>query len=126
MVYSFSTIQYPIQYQEYKGGYKMIFLAYWELNTDFDPSELAGLAQTLVSKKLWPVEGTKEIAWYVSTTDYWGITIIEAESEEQMTEVVGMWRIAKPGIFKLVKATPAMEVVKVVPILMKLAKKIKE
>ena len=72
------------------------------------------------------MEGTKEIAWYVSTTDYWGITIVEAESEEQMTEIVGMWRIAKPGIFKLVKATPAMEIVKIVPILMKLARKIKE
>jgi len=104
----------------------MIFITYWELNTDFDPSELAGVAQTLISKKLWPVEGTKEIAWYVSTSDYWGITIIEAETEEQLTEMIGMWRIAKPGIFKLVKSTPAMEIVKIVPVLMKLAKKIKE
>jgi hypothetical protein len=103
----------------------MIFISYWELNPDFDPSELAGVAQTLISKKLWPVEGMKEIAWYVSTSDFWGITIVEAESEEQMVEMAAMWRIAKPGIFKLIKNTPAMEIVKIVPVLMKLAKKIK-
>ena len=104
----------------------MIFINYWELNPDFDPSDLAGVAQTLISKKLWPVEGTKEIAWYVSTSDYWGLTIIEAENEEQITEMIAMWRIAKPGIFKFIKTTPAMEIVKIVPVLMKLAKKIKE
>ena len=103
----------------------MIFISYWELNPDFDPSELAGVAQTLISKKLWPVEGMKEIAWYISTSDYWGITIVEAETEEQMVEMTGMWRIAKPGIFKFIKTTPAMEIVKMVPTLMKLAKKIK-
>ena len=125
MVYSLRTIHKQIQYQECKGGNKMIFIAYWELNNDFDPSELAGVAQTLISKKLWPVEGMKEIAWYVSTSDNWGITIVEAETEEQIVEMTGMWRIAKPGIFKLVKTTPAMEIVKIVPALMKLAKKIK-
>ncbi len=103
----------------------MIFITYWELNPDFDPSELAGVAQMIISKKLWPVAGTKEIAWYVSTSDYWGITIIEAETEEQLTEMIAMWRIAKPGIFKLVKSTSAMEVVKILPVLMKLAKQIK-
>ena len=29
----------------------MIFISYWELNNDFDPSELAGVAQTLIRKK---------------------------------------------------------------------------
>ncbi|MHA2038594.1 MAG: DUF3303 domain-containing protein [Promethearchaeota archaeon] len=103
----------------------MIFISYWELNPDFDPSELAGVAQTLISKKLWPVEGMKEIAWYVSTGDFWGITIVEADSEEQMVEMAAMWRIAKPGIFKSIKTTPALEIVKTVPLLMKLAQKIK-
>ena len=37
-----------------------------------------------------------------------------------------MWRIAKPSIFKFIKTTPAMEIVKIVPVLMKLAKKVKE
>lgn len=104
----------------------MIFMSYWELNDNFDPTELSGLAQTLVNKKLWPAEGVKQIAWYVSASDNWGITIVEAESEEQIVENAGMWRIAKPGIFKLVKTTPAMEIVKLIPVLMKLGKKIKE
>jgi hypothetical protein len=104
----------------------MIFISYWELNPDFDPSELSGVAQSLINKKLWPVEGMKVIAWYVSTSDFWGITIVDAENEEQMSEMAGMWRIAKPGIFKLIKTTPAMEIVKTIPVMMKLAKKIKE
>lgn len=103
----------------------MIFMSYWELNPDFDPSELAGVAQTLMSKKLYPIEGVKEIAWYVSTGDHWGVTIADAENEEQMVEMAAIWRMAKPGIFKLIKTTPAMEIVKLLPVLMKLAQKMK-
>jgi len=103
----------------------MIFITYWELNPEFDPSELAEVAQKLISKKLWPVKGTNEIAWYVSATDYWGVLIIEAESEEQMLDVFAMWRITKPGMLKFMKTTPAKKVVDVLPPLMKLAKQIK-
>ncbi|MFX1381674.1 MAG: DUF3303 domain-containing protein [Promethearchaeota archaeon] len=103
----------------------MLFISYWELNPDFDPTELADMAQTILNKKLWPVEGTKEIGWYISTGDLWGINILEAENEEQMTRTANMWRIAKPGVFKLIKTTPAMELVKMLPVIMKLAKKIK-
>ncbi len=104
----------------------MIFISYWELNPDFDPSELAGVAQTLISKKLWPVEGMKIIGWYISTSDFWGITIVDAENEEQMVKMAGMWRISKPGIFKLMKTTSALEIANTIPIIMKLAKEIKE
>ena len=103
----------------------MLFITYWELNPKFDPSELADMAQMILSKKLWPVEGTKEIGWYISTGDIWGITISEAENEEQMVRAANMWRIAKPGVFKKMKTTPAMELVKILPITMKLAKQIK-
>ena len=103
----------------------MIFISYWELNDNFDPTEMTAVAQSLISKKVWPVEGMKEIGWYVSTSDFWGITIVEAETEEQMVEMAAMWRIAKPGIFKLVKTTPAMEIVKMLPVIMKLGQKIK-
>ncbi len=48
----------------------MIFISYWELNTDFDPSELSEMAQTILNKKLYPVEGTKTIARYISTSDF--------------------------------------------------------
>jgi hypothetical protein len=102
----------------------MLFISYWELNDEFDPSEMAEIAQKLLSKKLYPVEGVKQIGWYVSTSDYWGITIEEAESEEQMARGSAMWRIAKPGFLKLMKTTPAMDAVKILPIMAKLKKEI--
>ncbi|MBY9015637.1 MAG: hypothetical protein KGD68_08105 [Candidatus Lokiarchaeota archaeon] len=103
----------------------MIFISYWELNPDFDPGELAEIAQELISKKLYPTEGVKQLAYYISTTDYWGIEIDEADSEEAMVRNANMWRIAKPGIIKFVKTTPAMEVAKLLPVVIKLKKEIK-
>lgn len=103
----------------------MIFISYWELNPDFDPGELAEIAQELIGKKLYPAEGVKQLAYYISTSDYWGIEIDEAESEEAMVKSTNMWRISKPGIIKFVKTTPAIEVAKVLPIVIKLKKQIK-
>ena len=103
----------------------MIFITYWELNPDFDSSEMAEIAQELISKKLYPTKGVKEIAFYVSATDYWGIGIDEADSEEAMSKNINMWRIAKPDFVKSIKTTPAMEVVKILPVLVKLKKQIK-
>lgn len=103
----------------------MIFITYWELNPDFDPTELVDMAQTMISKKLYPMEGVKQIAWYVSP-DYWGISVEDAVSEEAIVKNVSMWRIAKPGVFKIIKTSPAMKVESVLPIVMKLSKQIKE
>ncbi|MFW9941905.1 MAG: DUF3303 domain-containing protein [Candidatus Thorarchaeota archaeon] len=103
----------------------MLFISYWELNPDFDPSEMAEIAQMLMSKKLYPAEGVNDIAFHVSTNDYWGISISEADSEEAMARSTNMWRIAKPGFVKLVKTTLAMEVAKILPILVKLKKEVK-
>jgi len=103
----------------------MLFISYWELNPDFDPSELAEIAQTLMSKKLYPVAGVKQIGFYVSASDYWGITIEEAENEEQMAKGSMMWRLAKPGYIKVMKTTPAMDATKIIPLVMKLKKEIK-
>jgi hypothetical protein len=102
----------------------MLFISYWELNPDFDPSEMAEIAQKLVSKQLYPAEGVKSIGWYVSTSDYWGISIDEAESEEQLAINSQMWRIAKPGFIKFMRTSPAMEAIKILPILMKLKKQL--
>ena len=102
----------------------MLFITYWELNDNFDPSELAEIAQKILSKNLFPTEGVKQIGWYVSTSDYWGITIVEADTEEQLVKNTAVWRIAKPGLFKIVKSTSAMEIAKVLPILMKLKKQL--
>ncbi|UCC21216.1 MAG: DUF3303 family protein [Promethearchaeota archaeon] len=100
----------------------MLFLTYWELNPEFDPSELAEIAQKLMSKKLYPIEGVKQIGFYVSTSDYWGITIEEAENEEQMAKGSMVWRLAKPGYITFMKTTPAMDVIKMLPLVMKLKK----
>jgi hypothetical protein len=108
-----------------KGENKnMIYITYWELNSDFDPKDLVDLTQTAINKGLVPFEGVKQLAWYV-TPDYWGISIEEAESEAAIISNVSMWRIAKPGIFKRVKTCPAMEVAKVLPLIIKIGKKIK-
>jgi hypothetical protein len=103
----------------------MIFITYWEINPEFDPAELAEIAQELMNKKVYPAEGIKELAFYISTSDYWGIGIDEADSEEALARNVNMWRIAKPGFIKFIKSTPAMEVVKTLPVLVKLKKQIK-
>ena len=103
----------------------MIFISYWELNPDFDPGEMAEIAQDLISKKLYPAEGVKQLAYYVSATDYWGIEISDADSEEAMVRNSNMWRMIKPGFIKFIKTTPALEVAKVIPVLAKLKKQIK-
>ncbi len=97
-------------------------MVYWELNQDFDPAELAEIAQKLISKKLFPAEGIKQIGFYMSTSDFWGITILEADSEEQLARDSNMWRLAKPGYLKLMKTTPAVDVTKMIPLIMKLKK----
>lgn len=102
----------------------MIFMTYWELNPSFDPSELAEVAQKILNKKLFPIEGVKQIAWYISTSDYWGISIDEVQTEEQLVEDINVWRLAKPGLFKKTKISPAMETAKMLPIMMKLKKKL--
>lgn len=104
----------------------MLFITYWELNPDFDPSELAEIAQKLMSKKLFPVEGIKQIGFYVSAADYWGITIDEAENEEQIAKGAMIWRLAKPGYIKVMKTTPAMDVIKMLPLVMKLKKQLED
>ena len=96
----------------------MLFVTIWELNPDFDPSKLTDLAQTFMSKNLFPAEGIEVLGWYV-TQEYWGVTI------SIINEANG-WRIAMPGIFKKFKTAPAMEVAQVLPLMTKLAKKIRE
>jgi len=102
-----------------------MFITYWEINPDFDPAELAEIAQELISKKLYPAEGVTSHAFYISSTDFWGIGIDEVDSEEALARNINMWRIAKPGFIKSIKSTPAMEVVKILPVLVKLKKQIK-
>ena len=104
----------------------MLFIQYWELNPDFDPTELAEVTQTLIKKKLTPGEGEKTLKVYFSTSEYWGITITEADSEEVLLQSAQIWRIVKPGMFKVLKISPVVDLVKSIPFLVQLGKKLKE
>jgi len=88
----------------------MLFISYWELNENLSPKDIVEAGAELLQKKLWPVEGVKILGWYVAAGEVptWGITIEEAESEEQVLKGIAVWTNAKPGIFKVVKASPAM------------------
>ena len=103
----------------------MRFISYFELNPDFDPSELAELGINFVKKKLYPAPGIESIAWYLAP-GYWGISISEAEKVEDIMDNVNAWRIAKPGIFKSYKIEPAMETNTLMPRVVQLRKKVKE
>jgi len=103
----------------------MRFIAYFELNPDFDPSELSEIGIDLVKKKLYPAPGVESLAWYLSP-GYWGISISEAEKVEDVMKSLNVWRIAKPGIFKKVKIQPAMDTKSLMPVMTQLAKKVKE
>ncbi len=103
----------------------MLFITYFELNPDLDPTEIAEITQKLMSKGLYPPKGQKTLCWYVSTGDYWGIMAVEVESAEASAIGTNMFRAVKPGIFKCVKSTLAMKVEDLIPIAIKLGKQIK-
>ncbi len=88
----------------------MLFLSYWELNENFSPKDIVEAAAEILEKKVWPVKGVKILGWYVAAGEVptWGVTIEEAETEEQVLKGIAVWTNAKPGIFKVVKVSPAM------------------
>jgi hypothetical protein len=100
---------------------KVLFLAYWELNPNFNPVDLAELGSRLGQVD---IEGTEMIGWYI-TADGWGVSISKAESEAAFMKGVYMWRIAMPGIFKEFKSSVAMETINLIPEIMELAKEMK-
>ena len=103
----------------------MLFVTYFELNDNLDPTLIGELAQKFMSKKLFPTEGVKIINWLL-TPENWGIVISEDDSEEAMFKDINMWRIALPGMFKTVKQAVAMEAAKLIPLFLKLSKDIKD
>lgn len=102
----------------------MRFITYFELNPEFDPSEMAQIGMDLMKKKLYPAKGVETLAWYM-TPGNWGISVSEAESVEAIMRNVHAWRIAKPGMFKFYKIEPAMETKELIPIGIQLAKDVK-
>lgn len=87
----------------------MLFLTYWELNENLGPKDIAKVSAELMEKKLWPPEGEKILGFYTTTdVPIWGITLSEAENVETLMKSIAIWTNAKPGIFKVVKTSPAM------------------
>ena len=88
----------------------MLFLSYWELNENLSPKDVVKVGTGLLEKNLWPVKGVKMLGWYVAAGEVptWGITIEEAKTVEQVMKGVAVWTNAKPGLFKVVKVSPAM------------------
>ena len=102
----------------------MRFISYFELNQDLDPSVLAEVGVDLMKRKLYPAEGIETLAWYMAP-GMWGIAVSEAESVEAIMNNINAWRIAKPGIFKSYKISPAMDTKDLIPIAVQLGKKVK-
>jgi len=99
----------------------MLFLTYWEINETSTPKEIAKIAAELMEKGLWPLEGTKMLGWYItSDIPHWGITIYEAETAEQVMKGALVWENAKPGIFKVLKVSPAMTAEDAIPLVMEM------
>jgi len=87
----------------------MLFLSYWELNENITPKDIVKLASELMEKGLWPPEGTEVLGFYTTTdVPIWGITIEEADSVESILKGAAAWTNAKPGIFKVLRVSPAM------------------
>jgi len=87
----------------------MLFVTYWELNENINPKDVAELGAELTEKKLYPIKGVKQLGWYITgSVPYWGITIEEAATVEQVMKGILVWTNAKPGLFKVLKTSPAM------------------
>ncbi len=79
----------------------------------------------MLSKKFYPAPRVKQLTWYL-TPGGGGISVSDAETTEDITNNIKLWRIAKPGIFKTIKIEPALETVQLIPLRMKLSRKVKE
>jgi len=82
---------------------------YWELNEDVSVSDRLQAAEKLMKAELFPPENI-EIIRFDITPDNWGITLVNAESVDEISDLNNMWRIACPGIFKTTKLSPARSV----------------
>jgi len=99
----------------------MLFLSYWELNEKITPKELAELSAELMEKNLWPPEGTKILGFYTTTdVPIWGITIEEAENVETILKGAAAWTNAKPGVFKVLRVSPAMTAEEAIRVIMEM------
>jgi len=99
----------------------MLFVSHWELNENITPKDIVQLAAELMEKNVWPIEGTEVLDFYVTTeVPIWGMTILEAENEEQILKDVAVWSNAKLGFFKVRRVTPVMAAEEAIRIVMQM------
>jgi len=51
---------------------------------------LAEIGQKMISKKLYPAPGVKQLAWYL-TPGVRGITVTKAETVEDISNKINLW-----------------------------------
>ncbi|HME55016.1 MAG TPA: DUF3303 family protein [Candidatus Lokiarchaeia archaeon] len=97
----------------------MLMIVYWELDPNLKPSDITEAVAELQQRGMWPPEGLKMLGWWV-TPDYWGVTVYDVDNEEALMKGASLLRLAKPGIFKVYKASIAMPANEVIPLMAQL------
>ena len=90
-------------------------MTYFEHNEDLSEAERLGGAGKIMEKSLFPPEGVNVISW-LSSPDFWGVVVLEADTVEQVIRAIGVWRAAVPGFFKLTRTAPAISVQDIIPL----------
>ena len=94
---------------------KTKFLIHWELNPD---KELKNLAE--VTKGLPNVKGVKVLESYATpTTPVWGVTLVEADSEEALFSYFFGFVLKVPGMFSKYFILPSLPTEKAIEKLLK-------
>jgi len=97
---------------------------YWELNEDISGTARLKAVEKLKSAGLFPPENIDVVRFDV-TPDYWGITLLNADTVADVSDFINMWRTACPGIFKMTKVSLARPVQESLASASELIKKIK-
>jgi len=87
----------------------MLFLSYWELNENMSDTERTAIANKLMASGLFPPKGVNVLRWD-ETPDGWGIMLIEADTAMDVTQALGVWRMAGAGFFRMTKTAPAFPI----------------
>ncbi len=89
----------------------MLYITYWELNTDKDIRELARVMAKLQQEGKWPPPGTEILAFYITpSVPMWGVTIGKTDNEENLYKSIMALIKAVPGYMKSYKVSPVQEV----------------
>ena len=97
----------------------MLFLCYWELNENMPSEERMQVASRLTSSGLFAPEGVNIVRWD-ETPDGWGILLFEAESAQDASLSLELWRAAGAGFFKMTKTAPAVPIEESMPVMEKM------